>query len=328
MKREKIIELLSAAGEEKTSDYSKETCDAILEAVKSNDKTLSGLACLTVHQSLRSYEDNILKHFGVFKTSQDYDDYVNELFIVILSDLSKWDPAIGAITTHFKPRFVKACIAYRNSQGSTFSSTHYELVYSDIKKAKEALQQEGVTDPTPLELRNQIALTKKTYSEQTIINCLEQVKDVSSMDVGYDTYESVGADPIIKMIEQESKDEIMRCILSLEPQHRVIMQIEYTICQSEGLGKKKVTNRLIADEFRRIIGPASDEWIKNIRDAAERDFQHRYNTKRYRTRARVNLSQFNLDEYTKTDMDIRNAIKKDIDGFFSSEETEEDPVLT
>jgi RNA polymerase sigma factor (sigma-70 family) len=310
------IKLLNEAGNKRTSDYTQEEIDAIYQAANSDDHNLNEAAWLAVHMSLKAYEDDFLKKFGIYKNSQDYEDYVNELFTVIMTDLKKWNPDIGALTTHLKPRFIKACITYRNTQHSTFSSTHYELVHTDIKKAVLALEQKGNYNPTPLEIRNYIAAHKKIYSEQTIMNCLEQIKEISSIDSSQDISDSITVDPINQILQKERQEEIVQCIESLEPQHKIIMEIEYMICQHEFATKRKVTNKMIAEEFRKRVGPASDEWIKNVRDAAERDFQHRLNNHYYHKRAQFNPSRFaNDDQMTE---DIKAAIQKDIDAVFAA----------
>ena len=311
-----IIKILSNAGQKRTSDYTPEEVKAVYESANSDDHELNEASWMAVHMSLRAYEDDFLKKFGIYKNSQDYEDYVNELFTVIMMDLKKWNPEIGALTTHLKPRFIKACILYRNTQHSTFSSTHYELVHTDIKKAVMALEQKGIYNPTPLEIRNYIAANKKVYSEQTIMNCLEQIKEISSIDASQDISDSVTVDPINQILQKERRDEIIQCIESLEPQHKIIMEIEYMICQHEFATKRKVTNKMIAEEFRKRVGPASDEWIKNVRDAAERDFQHRLNNHYYHRRAQFNPSKFAPDDQLSED--IRAAIEKDIEAVFAA----------
>ena len=323
MSRKEIISFLERAASIRTSDYTPEMIQAVQTAALSDDPELYQYCCLAVHKSLKKYENSILKRFGVSPGSQDYEDYLQELFIVILEDMKYWDSSKGALTTHFVNRFKKACISTRNEQHSTFSSTHYELVHADIKRAVEVLEQNGVHSPTPLEIRNQIALMKKEYSEQTIINCMEQIKDVSSIDANRDIADGITTDPIYQVIAQEKKDDILRCIASLEPQHRLIMEIEYKICQAEPNSNRKVANRLIAEEFRNIVGPASDEWIKNIRDAAEREFQHRYQTEKYYTQKQVQVSNYMSTEYILLEDDIRRAISEDVNALFADDEEDD-----
>ena len=316
MQTEIISRLLDEAKLMKTSDYTDEMVTAIVEAANSENHFLNEKAWLTVHSSLAAYENDFLKKFGVYRNSQDYEDYVSELFLVIVTDLNKWKPELGAITTHFKNRFMKACISQRNKNNSTFSSTHYENVHADIKKAISALEQEGIYNPSTIEIRNYLASTKKVYSEQTLLNCLAQIREISSIDTGINVADNSEYDPEKRILEKEKSEDILNCIRSLEPQYRAIMEIEYLIYKTEGKEKRKVTNKLLADEFRKRIGPASDEWIKNLRDAAERDFQHRYNKRRYHNNAQVNMTS-----YIPTDdlliSDIESAIASDMNAFFS-----------
>lgn len=319
LKKKVILDLLRKAEEQKTSDYDEETVKAVLEAAGSDDYQLNEQAWLTVHQSLRAYEDDFLKKYGIYKTSTDYEDYVNELFIVIMTDLKKWNPSIGALTTHFKPRFTKACVNYRNIQNSTFSSTHYELVHADIKKALETLAQRGVYAPSTIEIRNEIASKKKAYSEQTIQNCMEQIKDISSIDANRDISDTAIQDPVMAIIESETKDEIMKVIEMLEPQHRLVMEVKYRIYRDGGADNKKMTTKMVADEVRRIAGTVNDEWVKNLCESANREFKHRYKNRHFNGRTNINYSPFLLDEYYQTGEDIRSAVAEDLESLFASE---------
>lgn len=276
MTKKQILDLLRIAATKKTYEYTSEMNEAIVKAANSKDHALQEQAWITMHTSLRAYEDDFLKKmFGVYRTTQGYEDYLHELFLVIMLDLKKWDPKKGAPTTHFQGRFKKACIKYRNGS-STLSSTHYEAVYTDIKKATEALAQEGVYAPSQIDFRNYLNAHGKNYSEQTISKCLDQVKELSSYEAGKETSDPVIANPIDFILRKELTDEIKKIIASLEPQHRLILEICCRVYRESDCDKGTITTKKIAEEFRRLVGPVSDEWIKNVRDAAERDFKRKY----------------------------------------------------
>ena len=310
MSKNDIIKLLQSAGKIKTSDYTKEMEDAIVYASKSGDSLLFEHACAAVHNSLKAYEVTFLKNFGVPYGSQDYDDYMQELFIVIFRDLPEWDPKKGALTTHFRPRFLNACLETRN-KNSTFSSTNYEIVHKDIMRARESLEQRQVFSPTAIEIRDYLNSIGKHYSEQTIVNCLKQECDISSIDANQDIAGEIGENPVESIIKEEYRDEILQCINSLEPQHSIIMKIEYNLYNLKEISGR-LTNKMIAEEYRRIVGPSSDEWIKNIRDAAERDFEKRYKAHFFHERPQVNFSGKLQDSMLQAADEIRAAIMEDL----------------
>ena len=319
--------MLQQAASLHTYEYTDKIIAAIIEASNSDDRDLMEQSWLTMHSSLRPYEDDFLKRtFGIYTSSREYEDYIQEIFVVIMTDLHRWDPSTGAPTTFFKPRFLKACIAYRNLTSSTFSSSHYDGVYSDIKKATAALEQQGIQNPTPLEIRNYIAVRKKPYSEQTIVNCLEQVKDISSLDNGREVADRRFPDPLSDIVERERADEIEACIQSLEPQHRLIMEICRKIYREDEGGRKHIANRRISEEFRNIVGPVSDDWIKNIRTAAENSFKRRYNSGYYRKGNIASVRHFPQVDSVVRDEDIRCAIMKDMDAFFGDSEEDRVPA--
>lgn len=321
--KNRLLSLLKKAETLRTYEYTDEMTQAIVTASRSGDKELQEQSWLTMHHSLKAYEDDFLKKlFGIYRTSQDYEDYILEMFTVIMLDLKEWDPSIGAPTTHFAPRFKKACTRFRNKQGATFTTTHYGGVYADIKKAVNALEQQGIYAPTPIDIRNYFAANNKNHSEQTIVNCLEQVKETSSFEAGREISDSSMANPIDGILIKERAKEIRECINSLEPQHRLIMEISYRVYEENESDKKKLTNKRIADEFRRLVGPVSDEWIKNIRDAAERDFRRRYSSRHFKTSSQINVNNFLQMDSLATDEDIRKALMEDIDAVMGESDAE------
>jgi len=317
MSKQEIIACLRNAQKKRTRDYDELTVAVLREAAHSNDRDLYGEAVAAVHLSLRPYENHFLiTNFGLYTNSRDYEDYIQVLGEAITKELRHWDPCRGKLSTFFAPRFKKACLVFKNCGQSTMASMHYETVYMDIKKARANLEQKGIVDPSPLELRNEIALFKRAHSVQTIIKCLEMAKDVSSLDACGEFVDRTSVNPLEHVLQNEVSEQVDEVIDSMEPQYRVVLRALFNYMQ-DGTGDK-MTNEELRERVMDYTGPVSEEWIRNVRQSAEADFRRRIRRKHlYEPRKSAKKkNEFHELGSIADDADILAALQNNADDLF------------
>ena len=316
--RRTIMKLLDSADGQYTSEYSPEVEQAIYEAVHSGDSTLKERACVLVHNSLRGFEDKIIGHYGITHSSPDYQDFVQECFLTIFMEIGAWDPGKGRLSTFFDTRFRKTCTEARGNTGQ-LGTRYYENMNTDIRKAIDAFAKEGNNNPSPIELREYIRMHfNKKMSDKTITNVLEKLKDVSSIDVGKEvTYPAEYMDPVSLILQQENVREVRECIGTLEPQHRLLLEIELALMADGRFDGTGVPVKQIANEYRKHVPDATAEWVKHMKTAAERSFYRRYGARTGGRMTPVNAGKAVMHEVMQDEEDIRCAIEMDIDRIFA-----------
>ena len=313
-----ILEILRGAKGKYASNYSDEESQAICDAVHSGNQFLKNEATLLVHEGLEYFEETFMKHFGITKQSSYFNDYKQELSLTILENLPDWNPEKGKLTTYFQVYFKNTCTKTHNKT-STFKSRHYENVNVDITKAMNALEQEGNLNPSPIEIRDYMTTNMgRTHSERTISNCLEQRVEITSYDATKELFgNGLGSDPLTQVLANERRQEVVKCIESLEPQHRIIMEIELKMYDTIADNSRKIKISGLTEECKKLISTAKPEWIKSLKVAAEREFSTRMKKILNRNDAPVTHTYKSSEYLKQLKEDIEMAASENLDALFA-----------
>lgn len=266
-----------------TQTLTPEEKQTIKEAAQSDNKELRGLAAYVVHECLRRYECNVMARYGIKKGNQDFEDYINQMYVVIAEKLPRWDPDKANLSTYFVHYFNMTCVQMRALARPGTSTRYYENTGNHIEHAIEDLRKESNRDDiTYQEIQAYIKMHyKEDISLETIYNYMAECKpNVCSLDAlneqenAWEAPNATFDGPETEILRKERSEEIKRAIDSLEPFYGKIIKLELSIMQA--LGRDKISNAMLCEyyqeQYRESVSP---EWIKMIRNAAEREFQKR-----------------------------------------------------
>ena len=278
MLKNTTMEILDRVSKKRSTDLTEEEIRVIQEASHDENAQTRGMAAYAVHQCLHKFECDEMARFGIKAGHQEFDDYLNELYIVIAKKLPGWEPEKGNLSTYFVRDFRMTCTKLRGDSRSGSSSRYYENIGVQIEHAMDALQKENNREATPLEIQAYIAL--KYHSEvaiQSIENYRTQIKaeTIPLDECPWATPDTIFDNPEIELLRQEKCEEIRRIIDGMEPYHGRIIQLEREIFEMTSCNKIK--NSELCDLYNERFGEhVKSDWIKMVRASAERDFQRQF----------------------------------------------------
>lgn len=280
MEKSDIKMILNGISIKRSSELSDAEKAVLREAAHSTDRDLYNEACLAVHECLKKYECKILSKQGVTGGHQNFEDYRDDMFVVIMENLKDWDPAKGDLSTWFKPHFQKVCVLQRAQTRAGKSSRYYENIATLVDRARKALVAESGEEPTSFEVQAYMKLIFKV--KNVSIHTIEQALSIAQPTVPLDLQEwslkaSDRGNPLEEFLREEHSELVRKCIKHLEPFYQRIIGIEYDIYK-RGLDQgKHIANQMIADLYNeRYGGHPTAEWIKIHRACAERELMKAY----------------------------------------------------
>ena len=281
----KISKVLDDAKGLKPQQFTPTIKQAIVHAVsKESSLELKQKAWMLVYNSMYSYINRMVDRY-VVQEQDNRDEYLNDIFIVIIENLGRWNPKYGNLITFFKPFIMRSCCRTQFKE-QTFSSTHYKYVFNNILKAKKELSKKGIYEPD----ENQIYTVFKSkglhYSLSAIQKAIKESNQMVSLDwinesvcsdnEAYHEPFSEAYDPLFYILKKEKEKEFKECLDSLNSEEKRILKIEYL---SENGHHKRVTNQYIASMLGIELNADTNNKISNLRYSAVRKFIHSFNHK-------------------------------------------------
>ena len=269
----KISKVLDDAKGLKPQQFTPIIKQAIVHAVsKESSLELKQKAWMLVYHALYPY---IVKNVGHYAIKGNFEDYMNDFFIVIMENLGRWRPEQGKLTTFFGPLLEKSCNVTQFKE-QTFTSMYYRDAYIDIARVVNELAIKGITEPTEKEIH--AALKKKglKHSIKTVRETLYQNIRIVSLD-------SPNEDDncLLDILTTEKKknkvaENARKAIDSLEDTYRIIIDAECDF-YAENASRKKIKIDELKERVMPKLGDVSTAWLRHKRGCAERQFFHNYN---------------------------------------------------
>ena len=269
-----LFKTLSNINKKRTTEFTKDEIIAIHQAMKSDNPNLKSKCCLVVHECLLAYECDIMKKYGIKKGHQDFGDYINEMFIVIMTQLESWNPNRASLSTYLTPYFEQVCTMQQKNKRPCTSSRYYENIGNLVNHAVDALRKKNSVEPTVYEIQ---AYIKMTNRQEVAIQTIERFKSMNQESISIDSNpwvgpDAVAGDPEEEYLKKEKKQDIQQTIASMEPCFRKIMVIIYEIYTKEQIDGN-IPNSDIAELYNERYGTnVSSDYIKLMRISANREF--------------------------------------------------------
>lgn len=266
----KILELLNAAKGKKASEFTEAQCKAIYEAAHSPHEDLNSQAYMVVHEGLKKWEYETIKHYGNGATStHDYDDYMQDFFLQIMLHLKEWDPKKGKLITFFNYWLVKSCLKTRSFGANR--TLYYNEVSLDMDKAKEILRDKGNSNPTYEEMKDALETIGVYRSVKTLRDSVEKQIDTVSLDAALDVpsaFENLSTDSTYS-------DKFVAAVSKIAPKYQRVMEIECRY-HSELHEKTKLSEDEFYKELKKIYPEITRKSAKALRKNAHSEFRVRY----------------------------------------------------
>lgn len=286
-RRKEIQDILNNIGKKRTSDLSQEESMAIYEASRSNDAELQNRSLEVVHECLLSFEAYIMAGFGIKPSNQNFEDCKQSMALVIVEKLRNWDPSIATLSTYFGPDFRQVCVLQRRDQRAGTSSRYYENMSTHVNKAMDCLRKETGHEPTTQEI---VAYISMQYKEDVAPLTVDKIRNMDQDSMSLDAApqwmlpNAIVGDPEAEILRKEKMADVARTIQSMEPFHRRIIEIIYEIYK-KGIQDRRITNTDLADVYNeRYQQHVTPEWMKLMRNSAERDFMAKFERGTYQER--------------------------------------------
>lgn len=237
-------------------------------------------AILLVRNILKNFSNSYIKKHRTEGGANDEADFRQNIDLIIVEKLSKWEPRKGNLTTFFGPQFDKICQRERNRTSPLFSA-YYDDVSYIITRAKEEL----TSQKKPVTTENVISTIKGSrrghYSEKAIGWVLSDVPEVVSIDALQH-----GADDIREPIGyEEEKSEIAHSVwetmrkMSYEDQLILRSEIELFfdfLCDERRKKRKSVRLKELSDALKAKGYIIPEGELRNRRDLCYSRFRALY----------------------------------------------------
>ncbi len=305
-----LKKILDDTGKYQANQFPEELKNAIYAAMQTDDTDLRIAAAYCVHVGLERFEQKIIIANGIRYSDDSFNDYMQDMYLMIASSLEKWDPAYS-LTTFFEPRFQFACRMEReNSANTAFDSKYYEKVYFMVQRAITSLRQRNITNPTTLQIHGYlIEEVQYECSLKTIEECMQVVKDIASLDVSDNALQShLAPDPLTSVLKNEQAEMLRRVIDGMELQYRIIMEIEMALYEMKEYQDEIPDDVLAALYSKYTETTVSADWIHRQRLVAENKVMMAFTERKVSENTPVNRMLMSRDRWQADVEDIDNAI--------------------
>lgn len=203
----------------------------IREAVNCGIKDLFDLGCMVAYKAISPRFTRVALSYRDKDGRTTLEDLLQELWVVILSDIKRYDPAYDLLT-FFTPRVNKAFIETKYKGKGIGMTTYFQSVGITINRAIREINKRGYDNPSPQDIKDQIWLDsdgKKTVSVTTIKRYLDSEISVSTLDGKENTVYSSDDkydNPEKGTIKREESILFKKTLDSMSPVYRCVIETE------------------------------------------------------------------------------------------------------